>query len=72
MGYLDHLVMAIATHNRSAFFRVGSPLAAYNELSATVLMRHLADAESEARAIFDRSHSIDPTGAEQEDVPQWA
>jgi hypothetical protein len=35
-------------------------------------MRHLADAESEARAIFDRSHSNDPTGAEQEDVPRWA
>jgi len=60
------------TQNRSAFFRVGGPLAAYNELSATVLMRHLGDAESEARAIFDRSHSNDPTGAEQEDVPRWA
>ena len=60
------------THNRSAFFRVGGPLAVYNELSATVLMRHLADAESEARAIFDRSHSNDPTGAEQEDVSRWA
>jgi hypothetical protein len=35
-------------------------------------MRHLGDAESEARAIFDRSHSNDPTGAEQEDVPRWA
>ncbi len=35
-------------------------------------MRHLADAESKARAIFDRSHSNDPTGAEQEDVPRWA
>ena len=58
--------------NKDAFFRAGGPLAGYNVLSSTVLMRHLADAEAEARAIYDRSHSNDPSGAEQEDVPEWA
>jgi hypothetical protein len=58
--------------NRSAFFRVGGPLAAYNELSVTVFMRHLSDAEAEAKTIYDCSHSNDPTGAEHEDVPPWA
>ncbi len=58
--------------NRSVFFRIGGPLGVYHELSSTVLMRHLSDAESEARAIYDRSHSNNPTGAANEDVPQWA
>ena len=57
------------TQNRSAFFRVGGPLAAYNELSVTVFMRRLSDAEAKAKAIYDRSHSTNPTGAEHEDVP---
>jgi hypothetical protein len=35
-------------------------------------MRHLADAEGEARAIYDRSHSNDPSGPEEENVPEWA
>jgi hypothetical protein len=58
--------------NKDACFRAGGPLAGYNVLSSTVLMRHLADAEAEARAIYDCSHSNDTSGAKQEDVPEWA
>jgi hypothetical protein len=35
-------------------------------------MRHIADAETEARTHYDRSHSNDPTGADQEEIPRWA
>ena len=36
------------TTNRVAVFQPGGPLAAYNPLSVLVLMRHIADAETEA------------------------
>ena len=73
LGSLGHgHTTAWINQNWSALLQVGGPLHAYHELSATVLMRHLSDAESKARAIYDCSHSNNPTGAANEDVPQWA
>jgi hypothetical protein len=73
LGSLGHgHTTAWINQNWSALLQVGGPLHAYHELSATVLMRHLSDAESKARAIYDCSHSNNPTGAEHEDIHQWA
>ena len=58
--------------NASALFRSDGPLGDFNEVSASVLMRHVGAAERHARDLYGRSHSSDITGAEHEDVPAWA
>jgi len=70
MGHGNHL--AWFQSNASALFRSDGPLGGYNEVSASVLMRHVGAAERHARDLYGRSHSSDTTGAEHEDVPAWA
>ena len=71
LGSMGHVSrQAWFQSNASALFRSDGPLGGYNEVSASVLMRHvLGAAERHARDLYGRSHSSDTTGAEHEDVP---
>jgi hypothetical protein len=44
----------------------------FKSVVPSVLSRHFAIAQGQAKEYFDRNHSADQTGAAYEDVPQWA
>ena len=58
--------------NHDDFYRAGGPLSGFRQISVAALMGHLRAAETQARAMYDRDHSNDPTGVEHEDIPHWA
>jgi len=74
------IVGAIGHNNRQLWFNenidvlfdAGGPLENYQPISAKVLIRHFRIAQTLARSHYDRDHSNDPTGAEQENIPRWA
>ena len=47
-------------------------MGAFIPIVANRFQRHFAAAERLARTVYMRDHSNDQTGAEHEDVPQWA
>ena len=79
-GHEDGIAGAFGHNNRSnwfrtntdALFREDGPLGRYVPVSARVLMRHVGRAQILARSLYDRDHSNEPSGAGQEDVPEWA
>lgn len=58
--------------NHDDFYRAGGPLSGFRQISVAALMGHLRAAKTQARAMYDRDHSNDPTGVEHEDIPHWA
>ena len=60
------------TNNIGAFFDPSGPLGRYTQVSVDTLMRHIRNAQEVARSIYTRDHSNDLTGADHEDVPNWA
>lgn len=60
------------SNNIDAIFRADGPLGHYTQLTATVLVRHFRKAETTARTLYTRAHSNDRTGANHEDIPNWA
>ena len=58
--------------NVDAFFQADGPLGVFNRVSPLVLLRHFSAAQNQARALFDRRHSNDQSGAQHEDIPPWA
>ena len=60
------------TSNIGAFFDPNGPLGRYTQVNVDTLMRHLRTAQEVARSIYTRDHSNDRTGADHEDVPNWA
>lgn len=58
--------------NVDAFFQADGPLGVFNQVSPLVLLRHFSAAQNQARALFDRRHSNDQSGADNEDIPPWA
>ncbi len=44
----------------------------FHEVTPKGFMRHLNKAQGLARGYYRRDHSNEPSGAGQEDVPQWA
>ena len=41
-------------------------------LRQQVVHRHVSAAQALAKSEHDHGHSHDPTGADQEDIPEWA
>ena len=60
------------TANIGAFFDPNGPLGRYTQVNVDTLMRHIRTAQEVARSIYTRDHSNDRTGADHEDVPNWA
>lgn len=58
--------------NLNGLFGPDGPLAAYKTVSAAIFAKHLRKAEKLAKSYYQRDHSNDPTGSQQEDVPAWA
>ena len=58
--------------NVDAFFQADGPLGMFNRVSPLVLFQHFLAASNQARALFDRRHSNNQSGAEHEDIPPWA
>jgi hypothetical protein len=58
--------------NIDAIFRADGPLGRFTPLTHQVLLRHFNAAEAAAKEMDNHHHSNDPTGSNQEDVPDWA
>jgi hypothetical protein len=58
--------------NIDAIFRADGPLGRFTHLTHQVLLRHFSAAEAAAKEMDNHHHSNDPTGSNQEDVPDWA
>ena len=59
------------SNNIRAFFQVDGPLGRFRPVGHDVLRRHLKAAETLAFEHYNRPHSNDRTGANQEDIPVW-
>ena len=57
--------------NFNMLFAPNGPLSRYKALSSGVLRSHLKDTEKFARAVYNRDHFTNPSGANQEDIPAW-
>ncbi len=55
-----------------ALFSLGGPLERFKSVIPNVLMQHLREAESVAKAHYQTQHSNDRLGASQKVIPQWA
>jgi hypothetical protein len=59
-------------NNAGAIFRPDGPLGQFKTIRYQELLRRFNKAMTAARTLYNRHHSVDETGTNQEEVPRWA